>query len=403
VAQWQATGKGLNIKGKSAKEGVLSGLVPFLQISEEAHKRRLGVPPPDATIRVFWATAAQRDEAALALEGVMAEMEAAVEASEAAIAADDHTGGMSDDEREGHLHHLTRWRVEDALVERLDANGAQRGVQIPERLFIEAFIMRRDISHSPGWETGRGSEPDYMELNLHSTRHQDPSQPTVVCYQHDEDNPLNPRGLLVAYEESGGVLPVVSDFDAFLIGSKGLTYPEVPREQVPFLHSLLNHVEGILSTPGEKAWTQRWFEVIKGDLSSGASLDPKPNSAGGGKSGGGAGGNGAAAAAASGGTRRSRRQSLAGSFGKKRADGRWGFGDDLSRAFIKHAVAKFGANLNGGVRHAAEAVNYYFPQELDDEFLVVWEGFHASSEDGFWKRMGPEGLKVQVPSQHSKF
>jgi len=66
-------------------------------------------------------------------------------------------------------------------------------------------------------------------------------------------------------------------------------------------------------------------------------------------------------------------------------------------------LVQFGANLNGGVRHAAEAVNYYFPQELDDEFLVVWEGFHASSEDGFWKRMGPEGLKVQVPSQHSKF
>ena len=31
------TGKGLNIKGKSAKKGKLSGFVPFLQISENKH------------------------------------------------------------------------------------------------------------------------------------------------------------------------------------------------------------------------------------------------------------------------------------------------------------------------------------------------------------------------------
>ena len=37
----KATGKGLNVKGKSAKQGRLSGFVPFVQISEERHKRRL--------------------------------------------------------------------------------------------------------------------------------------------------------------------------------------------------------------------------------------------------------------------------------------------------------------------------------------------------------------------------
>ena len=59
-------------------------------------------------------------------------------------------------------------------------------------------------------------------------------------------------GLLVAYEEGGSVLPVVSDFDAFLVGSKGVEYPSVPPEQVQFLHSLTGHVEGILKQPGEK-------------------------------------------------------------------------------------------------------------------------------------------------------
>ena len=27
------------------------------------------------------------------------------------------------------------------------------------------------------------------------------------------------------------------------------------------------------------------------------------------------------------------------------------------------------------MRHAAECFNYYFPQELDEEFLVLWHGF----------------------------
>ena len=30
----------------------------------------------------------------------------------------------------------------------------------------------------------------------------------------------------------------------------------------------------------------------------------------------------------------------------------------------------------GAVRHGAECFNFYFPQDLDDEFLVVWDGAH---------------------------
>ena len=56
-----------------------------------------------------------------------------------------------------------------------------------------------------------------------ATRHEDDfGMPRVVVYQIDEEAPLNPRGLLVAYEEHGHVLPVASDFDAFLIGAQSL-------------------------------------------------------------------------------------------------------------------------------------------------------------------------------------
>ena len=36
------------------------------------------------------------------------------------------------------------------------------------------------------------------------------------------------------------------------------------------------------------------------------------------------------------------------------------------------------AQLNGAVRHAAESFNYYWPQDLDDEYLVVWDGFRCA-------------------------
>merc|ERR1712007_180534 len=49
-----AVGKGLNVKGKSAKKGVLSGFVPFLQISENHHKEAVEKPCIDATFKIFY-------------------------------------------------------------------------------------------------------------------------------------------------------------------------------------------------------------------------------------------------------------------------------------------------------------------------------------------------------------
>ena len=81
--------------------------------------------------------------------------------------------------------------------------------------------MRQDISHKKGWENGRPSEPAFMDMNLHATRSD--KLPKAVVWQYDTDNPMNPRGLLVAYEEEQ-ILPVVSDFDPFLIGTRGVSF-----------------------------------------------------------------------------------------------------------------------------------------------------------------------------------
>jgi hypothetical protein len=43
-----------------------------------------------------------------------------------------------------------------------------------------------------------------------------------------------------------------------------------------------------------------------------------------------------------------------------------------------------GKYQNGAVRHGAECFNYYFPQELDDEFLVISDHIE---EGKAWKYM----------------
>ncbi len=48
---------------------------------------------------------------------------------------------------------------------------------------------------------------------------------------------------------------------------------------------------------------------------------------------------------------------------------RYGYGDPKSYAIMECAVARL--SKCGAVRHGAECFNYFFPQELDDEFLIV--------------------------------
>lgn len=48
---------------------------------------------------------------------------------------------------------------------------------------------------------------------------------------------------------------------------------------------------------------------------------------------------------------------------------RFGFGDPKSSSIMKLAVTQLGNT--GAVRHGAECFNFYFPQDLDDEYLVI--------------------------------
>lgn len=186
------------------------------------------------------------------------------------------------------------------------------------------FIDQPDITFRMGWETGRKSEPAFMDMNLASLRY--PTDPKIVLYQADSDDPRNPHGLLIAYQERT-VKPVVSDFDTFLIGSRGMEYSDLPLEQVKVSQWALNNTEHILNNPGPGSWTTRWLEVIK----------------------------------------------TAAAEGFKPEIPKYGFGDPVSYRLILEVTEA--TKETGAIRHGAECFNYFFPQELDDEYLVVWDGF----------------------------
>ncbi|KAL7445512.1 hypothetical protein ACHAXM_011797 [Skeletonema potamos] len=58
----EGVGKGLEIKGKSAKEGDLTGLVPFLQIHEEEHKNKIRPIAKGDRTKIFFKKESWRDE-----------------------------------------------------------------------------------------------------------------------------------------------------------------------------------------------------------------------------------------------------------------------------------------------------------------------------------------------------
>merc|ERR1712039_133369 len=51
----------------------------------------------------------------------------------------------------------------------------------------------------------------------------------------------------------------------------------------------------------------------------------------------------------------------------------YGFGDPTSYRLTGDVVNETAPC--GAVRHGAECCNFYFPQELDDEFLIIWREF----------------------------
>lgn len=276
----RAKGKALNIKGKSAKKGPLAGFVPFLQISEAEHVPMVRSSTADARIRVFYRSKAARAAALIVLRSVLTEMLAACREAEALMNA--HNLGvaeLSGEESERACQTLTRWRMtsydtllpdaatsdggdagivddESAVtsamfIESIDTfDGETCGLEVPERLLWEAFVVRGEISHEAGGygPTGRDSEPAFMSLNLVALTEQHLTDtPSAVLWQHDLMNPLNPRGLLMAHEEDQ-VRPVASDIDAFLLGTKNVAYPSpLPPEHIAVLKWMLERIDEVFT------------------------------------------------------------------------------------------------------------------------------------------------------------
>jgi len=295
-----AVGKGLNVKGKSSKMNNLSGFVPFIQISVNEHKASVEESPEEARTIIYYQSKWARSLALQVLEPLL-----------------DHSSGLS-------------MSVRDIMTD--DTYEGIFGIDVPEAVVREAYIMKPDIRYPQGWDSGRPSEPAYMNMNLHSARGS--SDPKVVLYQFDQLDPLNPHGLLIAYAESS-VKPVVSDFDLFTVGSKGVNF-EVPldKSQSDIAVWMLTNAREVLREQGEtsKAWSTRWLEVMKAAHDQG--FHPEPP--------------------------------------------KFGFGDKMSNNLVSSLVQNL---LNcGAVRHGAECFNLYFPQELDSEYLIVWEGFESRWE-----------------------
>ena len=374
----EGTGKGLNIKGKSAKEGVLSGFVPFLQISEnddvnKIHKEYL---PESARVRVYYKSEELRNQASTAFSVTLEKQLSGDEPAEASVAG----GGLDSLRRQNSLQSLreeslkaakTPRRKRDKSVFSADAAAEEAakkvvniddyavfdyesnnfsasavwGLELPLRLLWEIYVENADISHPVGWETGRKSEPAFMEMNLKGLT--TPSAPTVVLYQFDKEKPMNPRGLLIAYEEKTPhqVKPVVSDLDCFLVGAKGKDFNRLPAEQIKLVGWELENIEAMLlkATDEKKKggaekvtpWMNGWIERLRIEQEQGV----KPPEA-----------------------------------------GLLGYGDPTSCFVMSEAVTW--TRSIGAVRHSAECFNFHFPQCLDEEYLVTWDGFEGPEDLG---------------------
>ena len=335
-----ATGKGLDIKGKSARVGILSGYVPFLQIhSHEDHKKKISTMSKTARVRIYYQSHDEMKEAVKQLEVVLKEM---VEKSEAAKIVVRKVNliegtGIDDPEALNDALDLLKWyEMEDPDIKLVTSVQSHYGIEIPERLLWEAFVMRNDITREKGsnMDVGRSSEPAFQDMNLKATRLHPGAQRQCVLYQFGDDennDPLCPLTLLLAYEQDGRVRPVASDFDCFLVGTKGKEFnTPLPEEQVDVLKRMVMRTREILADKESRStnWTSNWLAILKKY----SAVD------------------------------------------KQVVVPEYGFGDPETATLFEKAAHHMKAET-GAILHGAECFNFVFPQEMDDKFLVVDKKF----------------------------
>lgn len=413
-------GKGLDIKGKSAQRGTLSALVPFLQIHVNEHKAQLqSIPAKNADMRVYYKSNVQRDHVVQVLHDTFRETHHPQDRQhkrehDTVSSSSEATPTMADDDSDDSIPTTTTtttskvtFTLEDDTsctqqsssipppndvpnkeatcdskssnsdfdIQRLDTyqDKGWYGLQVSQRLFWNATIADRDIRREgTGTETGRPSTPGFQDANLQtlrvacssnacsSTTVPTPSNrpmPVVVqtlCTIDEDDNDdnndgengttlskastslikeqaLDPLHLVMAYEEGGTVTPVVSDFDGFLMGWKreALWFGcNLPRDQEDLMLWCVDQIENILEEQNESpeavdTWTMRWLNVLKREAHNG--FQPEIPE--------------------------------------------YGFGDPKSYGIMEQAAKRL--RNTGAVRHGSECFNYYFPQEIDDKYLLI--------------------------------
>lgn len=310
-------GKGLDIKGKSAKKGLLSAFVPYLQISEEQDKHKIQPIAYSARLRVYYNSDAARKEVIKNLKQF----------------AKNHQN--SDD---GDLASAIDQIDEMTVLNRYAPE--KFGIELGMRLFWHAIVVTQNITRTDddtdGTATGRASSPGFQDANNDTLKKATKAAakkpkskaPIPVLLQYDDNNAMRPQTLLVAYEENGAVIPVVSDFDCFLLGwrREALWFGcNLPREQEELMMWCVDQIEKVLSDCHESTdpWTVRWLEIKKEAHQQGINFDSPP----------------------------------------------YGYGDPKSYGIMEKAASRM--KDTGAVRHGSECFNYGFPQEIDETFLLV--------------------------------
>lgn len=234
-------------------------------------------------------------------------------------------------DEEALIAEIDRYEVEDYNVVLCDKYAPGRyGIEVSCRVLWEGLVVPNDISWKPDNSTGRASQPAFQEMNFATLRKQDPNKAIPVLYQFSDDDPFDSRMLIMAYEEEGRVVPVVSDFDCFLIGSRDFSFKEeMADDQIELLDWCISQIEWILDNQSDvpDSWTVKWLVILKNAAQNGFVFKMPP----------------------------------------------FGFGDPTSYALIEAAVNR-SKKTNGAVRHGPECFNYFFPQDLDSNLLIIFPG-----------------------------
>jgi len=329
----KATGKGLDIKSSCASRGNICTYNPFLPLCEVNHKEMAWNSLRDGEVfRVFYLSQHSRMEA-----GEKLLLTKACMLHDMRLLNDGYSNPTENELFMGNRV-CNAADLEVIMVD--DYAPKVYALDISERLLWEAYVMQQDCTRPEGSEWDIGSRLGFHRLGLETQFNVNSLQnthtgfgisiggPKTVLYQIDESSPMEPRTLVMAYEEHGDVNPIVQDLDCLLFATRGVHFDNIPPKQLEFVRWCLQHIEETLekqkSTRQHVCWTETWFEILSSNMKTLQTFPRMPL---------------------------------------------YGFGDSVTHRIFGNVITRLQAT--GCVRHGAECFNYFFPQQLEDRFLVI--------------------------------